>query len=226
MSAKALCRIPIWKGNRIVDEEHVKQLKSAIGTEVTRLDSGYRVIQYEEEDEKGGRVAKSYVVDGQHRIRVLSDYFQRSHEHPDFIVTVTEMELASEASAIQYFNEINTVKPIQFEEEPMMIINRYVLGLSGVYPGIIRPGVTRRPFLSADKLRTILLPHVSALKRWTVPSFTEACQKINQERLQQLREQLATIKEKDKKMLTKTVELGFTLAWDERFRWIEVLLQG
>ena len=107
MSARSLCRIPIWKGNRMVDLAHVQTLKGAVGPEITRLDSGYKVIRYEEEEEKGGRVMKSYVVDGQHRIRVLQDAFTVLGPEVDFIVTVTEMEVATEEEAIRYFNQIN-----------------------------------------------------------------------------------------------------------------------
>ena len=48
MSALALIRIPIWKGNRIIDLEHVKNIKESVNYNAYFLDSGYKTIQYDE----------------------------------------------------------------------------------------------------------------------------------------------------------------------------------
>jgi hypothetical protein len=233
MSARALCRIPIWKGNRIIDEKHVQELKQSVGDKVHHLDSGYRLIRYEEEDEKGTAVKRSYVVDGQHRIRVLMDKLQESGPEYDFIVTVTELELGSEADVIQYFNQINHAKPILFTEDDKMIVNRYLKGVMDAFDSKwkwIRQGATRRPYLSADRFREHLVKHVHLLKRWSVSGFVEACKERNRQILLELTNQLEkTIREKtvikDQNTMKKTIELEFGLAWDDKMRWIPLLLQ-
>jgi hypothetical protein len=48
MSALMLTRLPIWKGNRIIDLEHVKNIKQSIDNKAYLLDSGYKIIQYDE----------------------------------------------------------------------------------------------------------------------------------------------------------------------------------
>jgi hypothetical protein len=59
MSARALIRIPIWKGNRIIDLEHVKNIKDSVDYRAYLLDSGYRTIQYDEVDETNTPVKKT-----------------------------------------------------------------------------------------------------------------------------------------------------------------------
>ncbi len=233
MSARALCRIPIWKGNRIIDEKHVQELKQSVAEKVHHLDSGYRMIRYEEEDEKGTTVKRSYVVDGQHRIRVLVDKLQDAGPEYDFIVTVTEIELGSEADAIQYFNQINHAKPILFTEDDKMVINRYIKGIMDAFESklkLIRQGATRRPYLSVDRLREHLVKHVHLLKRWSVAGFVEACKEWNRQVLLELTILLEkAIKEKtiikDQNTMKKTIELDFGLAWDDKMKWIPILLQ-
>jgi hypothetical protein len=107
MDASALIHIPIWKGNRHIDLDHVKNIKES--TKAYLLDSGYKIIQYEEDG-----IQKSYLIDGQHRVSVIIDYFKTKtiedeyFENPikDFKVTVTEITVSSESEAIDYFNKI------------------------------------------------------------------------------------------------------------------------
>jgi hypothetical protein len=130
MSALSLTRISIWKGNRIIDHEHVKNIKESINNTAYLLDSGYKIIQYDETDENYNIVKKSYLIDGQHRITVVSKYFEDINNTKDFLVTVTEIHVDSEADAIEYFNRINNVKPIQYEEDPNLIVNKYIQKLN------------------------------------------------------------------------------------------------
>ena len=158
MSARALTKIPIWKGNRIIDMYHVENIKNSIHHNIQLLDSGYKIIQYMEEDENDKLICKSYLIDGQHRSSIVSEYFQLNNKAIDFIVTVTEINVESEDEAIQYFNEINNVKPIQFEEDVNMILNRYLDKLMKSFPIKMKffRSSTKRPYLSIDKFREIL----------------------------------------------------------------------
>jgi len=225
MSARSLCRIPIWKGNRMVDLAHVQTLKGAVGPEITRLDSGYKVIRYEEEEEKGGRVMKSYVVDGQHRIRVLQDAFTVLGPEVDFIVTVTEMEVATEEEAIRYFNQINHAKPIIYTEDDTMIANRYLVGVLRGFESkfrFLRQGATRRPYLSADRLREQLVKHIHRVKEYTVEGFVAHVRAVNERLLVEVKE--VTEKGGQEALLAKKmVELGFALAWDDKCMWLRNL---
>ena len=59
ISAKELVKVPIWKGNRTMDVEHANKIRDAI-TKVESLDSGYRIVNYEEADMSGKLVRQSY----------------------------------------------------------------------------------------------------------------------------------------------------------------------
>jgi hypothetical protein len=228
MSARALCQIPIWKGNRIIDPFHVENIKKSIKNNITMLDSGFKIIQYQEEDENFKMIRKSYLIDGQHRLSIISEYFQNLPDSSDFIVTVTEIRVDSESDAISYFNKINNVKPIQFQEDMNMIINRYLDKLITSFPinmKLMRTGITRRPYLSLDKFRIILQKHIEHLKLIPIETFVEFCKNINEEILIELKKRSENKNEKEIKIIIKTIELDFGLAWDDKFTWINKLIK-
>lgn len=222
MSARALCRIPIWKGNRIMDMKHVQELKQSIGDHITSLDSGYKIIRYEEEEEKGNNVKKSYVVDGQHRIHILNDAFKTMEPHIDFIVTITEIELESEEKVIQYFNQINHAKPISYTEDDQMIVNRFLEAILKAFDSklrLIRQGATRRPYLSSDRLREQLMKQIHLIKGRKPSDLVLYFQETNRCLIEELKMNIDIV-DKNSIMKQKMIELHFGLAWDEKFRWL------
>lgn len=227
MSALALIRIPIWKGNRIIDLEHVKNIKESVEQKAFLLDSGYKTIQYDEMDENNKPVKKTYLIDGQHRISVVADYFENTQDSKDFSVTVTEIRVDSEVEAIEYFNRINNVKPIQFKEDPNLIVNKYLQRLITSFPiksKLFRNGATKRPYLSVDKFREALVKKVDSLKKISIEKFIKECKIINTKFIQEL--EIRSLNEKDKeiKIITKIIELQFALAWDDKFKWLDTIL--
>jgi hypothetical protein len=57
-----LIGIPVWRGNRYIDMDHVRQIKQDIGDNISCLDTTiFRVIKYREND-----VEQRWLVDGQH----------------------------------------------------------------------------------------------------------------------------------------------------------------
>lgn len=227
MSARSLCQIPIWKGNRTIDPAHVEQLKRSIGDKIVMLDSGYKIIRYGEEDENGRRMKKSYIVDGQHRIQVLHDAFSVLRPDMDFIVTVTELDVSSEEQAIQYFNQINHAKPISYTEDDQMVANRYLTGILRVFDSklkLIRQGATRRPYLSSDRLREHIVKSIQRVRTYSVDRFVELVQSVHEHLLKEVQERAQTGPPgPETTMARKMLELGFALAWDERFTWLKRL---
>jgi hypothetical protein len=227
MSALALTYIPIWKGNRIIDLEHVKNIKESVDYKAYLLDSGYKTIQYDEIDENNKPVKKTYLIDGQHRISVVRDYFESVQDAKDFSVTITEIRVDSEVEAIEYFNKINNVKPIQFKEDPNLIVNKYLQRLMTSYPvksKLFRTGATKRPYLSVDKFREALIKKVDNLKKISIEKFIKECKTTNTKIIQELEIRSLNDKEKEIKIITKILELDFALAWDDKFKWLDNIL--
>ena len=227
MSASALMRIPIWKGNRIIDLDHVKNIKESIEYKAYLLDSGYKTVQYDEMDENNKPFKKTYLIDGQHRISVVADYFENVENSKDFFVTVTEIRIDSEVEAIEYFNRINNVKPIQFKEDPNLIINKYIQRLLTSYPvksKLFRNGATKRPYLSVDKFRDALLKRVDNLKKISIEKFIKECKITNTKIIQELEIRSLNENEKELKIILKILELDFGLAWDDKFKWLDTIL--
>ena len=229
--AKELVAIPVWKGNRILDTAHADSIRRAV-SDVRQLDSGYRVVQYEELDAGGNTIHQSYLIDGQHRAHVLRQWFEEHLCEPDFPVLVTVKQVANESEAIAFFNALNHCKPQMWRIEPNILINKYIDGLvkrwgSDKKHRFLRPGVTRRPYLSVDVLRQALRQHIEELKQTddAVDAFVAAVDRWNQSELVAAQLRLATDGEqKDAGTLERCVELGFLLAYDGKFRWISECL--
>jgi hypothetical protein len=228
ISAKSLLQVPIWKGNRIIDMNHVENIKKSVQDNVCFLDSGYHTIQYVEYDQDNLPIKQTYVIDGQHRLSVLHWYFECHPDAHDFYVTITQKKVESEEEAIDYFNKRNNVKSIQYEEDPNMITNRYIQWLSQHYNKVIiliRAGATKRPYLSVDKLREALRKKLHELKQLSVDQFVKKCIEVNNSLLHQLKYNEIKVIEKDKKMVEKMIQLDFALAWDDRFHWLENVIR-
>lgn len=213
MDASTLIHIPIWKGQRNIDPEHVKNIKES--TKAYFLDSGYKIIRYEEDN-----IEKSYLIDGQHRLSVIIDYFKNNtideyFENPikDFKVTVTEIKVNNEVDAIDYFNKINNVKPIQYKEDPNLIVNKYIQGFNKKFPGMCK---IKRPYLSTDKLREALTRRIDSLKKVSVDDFVKECEIQNRKMI----EYIKTIK-KDENVIKRMIDLDFALAWD--LKWVSTI---
>ncbi len=221
MSARALISIPIWKGNRILDKAHAAALRASVADPQT-LDSGYKIVCYEECDAGGTTVQQRYIVDGQHRVSVLKEHFAGELCAPDFNVTYTEITVSDEAAAIAYFNKINHAKPIQFKEDPQMIVNRFMTAFADCWPArhrVLRTLSTHRPYMHVERLREALLAHVDVLATKTVDWFSDAVKRKNATLLRQYELMLAS-GTKDVKIIERAHEIGFALAVDPKLRWV------
>jgi len=124
ISAKTLVGIPVWRGNRHIDMNHVNQIKNDIGDDIQKLDKTvFHVVIYNEDNK-----LQKYLVDGQHRKSVIQSYFEENFCIPDFDVLVIEKKVEDESEAIEYFNTINNVKP-QHDDDINNMVNKYIKAL-------------------------------------------------------------------------------------------------
>ena len=230
MSAKYLVKIPIWKGNRILDKEHVNKIREAISSNVNLLDSGYRIVNYNELNTSGVMVRQSYLIDGQHRAEVLREHFLSSLCEPDFQVIVTEKDVESETDAIEYFNAINNVKPQQWQADPAIIVNNYIVELEKRFntkkQPFIRPSATMRPYLGVDKLRDALKTIVKHLgqDKASIEKFVQKVVDKNKELLDKS-SLLILANDKYSPYYEKGAKIGFMLAVKPSLPWIKELVQ-
>jgi hypothetical protein len=223
MSAKELIKLNIWKGNRILDRKHVDEIKGSVGNAVKRLDSGYRIIQYKELSADDRPILSSYLIDGQHRLTVLKEFFEGSVCEEDFDVIVIKKKVDCEEDAIEYFNQLNNVKPQSWKTDHVQVANKYILALSAKLNTktrkVIRSGRTQRPYLSADKLRDELLLYKDKLEWNTekVERFVAFAVNFNTEEIERLNIQNGY--GTGSKFTEKAVELEFALGLD--LNWVK-----
>lgn len=220
--------IPVWKGNRILDHEHVKRIRDSLeadGTSIKALDSGFHIVRYEEADAGGHLTTVQALVDGQHRYEVIR---QLREPCQDFPVTCIVKPVASEIEAIEYFNTINQAKPLQYTEDPVLIVNRFVAAIQGAFPSkkkLIRTLKTRRPYLSVEDLREALERHVGVLRRWKPDRFVAQMLEANGRIVTELQLELSlSAKIRDKSVKETATEIGFGLAIYPGLPWIAKIL--
>jgi hypothetical protein len=232
ISSRELVAIPIWKGQRILDKEHAMQIKKSIANNISSLDSGFSIIKYNEESTDGRIIESSYLIDGQHRASVIRDYYETTVCEPDFTVTVTEKTVNSESDAINYFNKINNVKAQQWKLDPNLLINNYIAALEMTFISkkcpLIRNGSTTRPYISTDNLRQAFSNNIHLLKNnpLDIQVFIERVKKYNLSNLNKLAIDLTVASSKDTKLLERTIQCQFTLAYDTKLRWVREILSA
>jgi len=236
MSSKRLIRLPIWKGQRIMDTSRVSEMKRAVGTQVRCLDSGYHVVKYNEDTADGRRIESIYLIDGQidgqHRAAVIRDFYDETMCEPEFDVTVTERTVASEADAIEYFNQINNVKVQQWAIDPNLLVNNYIHALEMAFNkpkvAMIRPGKTKRPYLSSDAIRSALTAHAPLIKGvgGAVARFVSASEAYNVTRLHQLSIELLYSKSSKDTLKESAIKANFALAYDDAMEWVRLVLES
>lgn len=230
MSAKELIRIPVWQGNRILDTEHVSEIQRAIGTDISKLDFGYRIVSYWDTDASGRALRQYALIDGQHRAAVLRQAMDSELCCPDFSVVVLEKAVESEYDIIAYFNALNNAKPILWTDTTL-IVNKYIAELEAAFNKpklqLIRKGNAHRPYLSVEKLRVAL----SAIKDLSasptaIAAFIERVKAWNNAYVARAYTMAAFSSEKEYAMLFKCADIGFMLAHDPKLGWVAELCRG
>jgi hypothetical protein len=228
MSAKELSGYEVWKGNRIIDLEHVKQIKDSVGERVSQLDFGYRIVRFPSTDAAGRPLMVMNIVDGQHRHAVLKEYFASTMCAEDFDVVVIEKTVETESDIIEYFNTLNNVKPIIWTDTNL-VVNMYVSALEAAFNKHkqvpIRPGSTHRPYLSTEKLREALTPIASRLRirKSFIDAWVERVVEYNLTRIKEADMACLSVKKSEGDLIQRAAKLGFMLAIDPRLRWVSEL---
>ena len=228
VKVRELLGIPVWRGNRHIDEQHARQIKHDIGDNISCLDTSvFRAVRYKENNKE-----QRFLIDGQHRQYALRAYFEENIMIPDFDVLLIEKEVDSESDVIEYFNMINNVKP-QYENDPRLLGNKYILALEGAFNvnrrnPLIRPEgkATKRPYLSSDAVRNEIEKYGHMLKQSPafVAKFISEVREWNKKALAECELRSIYASPKDHSILDNCLEKKFILAFDSKLPWIRECL--
>jgi hypothetical protein len=160
-------------------------------------------------------------------VKVLQDWFTENMFMEDFQVVVMERYFSSEGEVAEYFEQINNAKPIQFME-PEMIVNQYIRILESTFNKnpkelMIRPKTTRRPYLSAETLREVLMKYPSklTLNKTKQEEFITKVKEWNQAQVEIYSNDLTELYSSNVSELHKKgAKVGFMLAIDAKLRWV------
>jgi len=210
-----ILEIPVWKGNRNMDQTHVAEMEQKIGANVESLDSGYKIVEVPEEDATGNVIHGFYLVDGQHRMEVVRRFHRKFPlTLNNFPVSYTVKYVANEDEIITHFNTINASKPILFKEDDNMIINKAIQGMVTVFNTggklCIRQTRTRTPYISFEDLRALLKNQITItyLRNNGIDKFLKFIDSWNETRCDEYRFESLMSKENE---LNKTHEKAFDL---------------
>jgi hypothetical protein len=137
--------------------------------------------------------------------------------------------MESESDAVDYFNTINNSKPIQYEEDPKVVVQRYMKALDESFPKkskFFREAKTRRPYVQKSELINALVKHVNQLRKHKPDAFAKDVISWNVRHLKEIElEEWMKDNVKDQSIKKHAVEIKFALGLDTRFKWIEQVLK-
>ena len=215
ISARDLVKIPIWKGNRILNQDHKMSIASSLKLGVKSLDlKPFHIVSYPVEDDDIEEML-SFIVDGQHRYSIIKEA-----ENQDFDVLVVEKKCESETDVIEYFKLLNHTRAIEWKEDPILVANRFVAALEKAFNSPkekrIRVKSTHRPYLYVETLREELIKRKIGHSGKPPDDFVHFAQRKNQELLLSL-----SAKCPREPMEERAVSLDFCLALDPKFKWLQ-----
>lgn len=230
ISASQLITIPVWEGNRTLDEEHVEELIRSIKNPHD-IQGPFTVVEYPDDEGK----SQLKIIDGQHRREVLVRYFASpppgtETPAPDFTVLVRLYKIADHAAAIALFQAINNAKPMIYKGSPTERLHEFSealrrhcvfdKGRTGLV-ALIRPCSTMRPFLSIEHLE-------EALKRYRINERADLMPSGLVDHAMGMNEFYASDPAAipgrfTQASLTKAAELGFYLGLDPTCSWLAPL---
>lgn len=215
ISARDLIKIPIWKGNRILNQEHKVSIAASLKLGVKSLDlKPFHIVSYPVEDDDTEDML-SFIVDGQHRYSIIKEA-----ENQDFDVLVVEKKCESEADVIEYFKLLNHTRAIEWKEDPKLVANRFLAALEKAFntpkEKRIRIKSTHRPYLYVETLREELIKRKIGHSGKVPDDFVQFAQRKNQELLLSLKAKCPR-----ELMEERAVSLEFCLALDSKFKWLQ-----
>jgi hypothetical protein len=219
-----LLEYPVWRGQRIIDLDHAKRLRDSI-EDIRNLDSDYHLIVKREVHADGRIIETREVVGGQHRRSILLEE-KACLRLPDFPVTYTEKDVESEAGAEAYFNKISSSKPMHFDEDPSLMVGRFLVALEKEFTPAkksdicIKSHKTMRPFLNIEDVRTGLKEHhLERLRRTKPVDFAKRVWAWNRAKVLEMEMTIAT-GDVPPPMMIKCHGRNFALAYDTKLPWI------
>lgn len=232
MSARDLIKIPVWRGNRILDHTHVEEIKADVGDHIELLNnSTYHVARIMEMDAGGSEVPQLYIIDGQHRHQVIKQSYESNPLFaPEFDVLVFERTFPSEVQLIEYFNTINRCKPLKPMEDENLILNAYLQAIPkafGAKKKMFRPGACHRPNMSTDRLRDALRAQFARLPKTekAIVEFAAHTKAYNDRIVADDMYVLGIKGEKRRELFEKGQKVGFVLSYDDKMPWILAVLK-
>lgn len=216
MPARDLIKIPIWKGNRILNLDHKDSIVKTLKNGVKSLDlKPFHIVSYPVEEDDLEQTL-SYVVDGQHRHSIIKE-----SETQDFDVLVIEKKCESETEVIEYFKILNHTRAIEWKEDPILLANKYIAALEKAFnigkEKRIRHKATHRPYMYVETLREELLKRKIGCTGKTPEEFVLFAQKSNHTMLDSLKE-----KANREPMEERALNLEFCLALDTKYKWLHL----
>jgi hypothetical protein len=216
MPALDIVKIDIWHGNRILNEEHKKDISENLKGGIQSLDlKPYHLVSYVVEDG-----LKTYIVDGQHRVSILKDAARKNMEQLNFDVIVIEKMCESENEVIEYFKLLNTTKAIEWKEDPTLQANAYIAAFEKEFNKgkvkLLRSEGSHRPYMCTKKLRDAIVKSNLCSLGKTPQEFVEHALQKNKQFIDHFKSM--TLREK---LHDRALALGFCLAIDEKFSWFQ-----
>jgi hypothetical protein len=221
-TARDLIKIPIWNGNRLIDTEHKAQIAATL-ISIRSLDlQPFHIVTYPEYDECSRPELKSFIVDGQHRLSILSEAYFKDPRLENFEVLIIEKSCQTQSEVTAYFKLLNNTRAIQWKDDPNLIAAPYVNLFEFTFNQgkkdkmkLVRPGVTKRPYMSIDALRENIVKNLSKIVKETPEEFVSRAVEFNRTWLEGEKTTPT-----DDKSIQRAIGIEFMLPQDMKWHWL------
>ena len=217
INSKELSKIPIWCGQRTLDEGHKARIQKDVKDNIILLDGSlYHLVTYPSEEDG---TFQQFIIDGQHRASILHEYYEQNPSGTTFSVLVKEKLCSSHAEAVQYFKVLNTTKAIEWREDPKLIASTYLNSLIKEFPpNLFRSVKTKRPRIHLDKLHAAMIHRRFGIgMSFTPDEFAVRIVEWNEKKIESILQQ-----ESRTPLETEALKLNFALGLDENFGWLDL----
>jgi hypothetical protein len=238
-SAKWLCEVPVWAGQRTLNEEHglkiyekIRGNPSLVNTAIFTVAVVPAMAINEISDISSSDF--NYLLDGQHRQFAIRRLFSENPFLEDFTVLVRMKEVSSSKEIIHEFRVLNSTLAMKYSESEESKIHKFIMDINErlgnrkkvgnkvLVDEPIKLSTTHRPWVSEDDFTSAIKKHKYLAGDIDVDEAVEKTLSKNKTLLLEA-EMYCSRYKISRAMQEKAMKIGFMLGLDPKFSWMAEL---
>lgn len=238
-SAKWLCNVPVWSGQRTLNEEHGLKIYEKIRGNPSLVNTAIftvAIVPSTPIDEMSDISSndRNFLLDGQHRQFAIRRIFSENPTAEDFTVLVRMKEFSSSKEIIHEFQVLNSTLAMKYSESEEAKTHKFIMDINErlgnrkkvgnkvLIDEPIKPSTTHRPWASEEDFTLALKKHKYLAGDIDIDEIVEKT--ISKNKALMLGVDVYCSRYKISRAIQeKAMKIGFMLALDPKFSWMAEL---